>query len=195
MEKARNWSFIFYPESAPSDWFEILQATGLPFAISPLHDKDLNPNGEIKKPHYHAILCFPGPTTFSQVSKVANSIGSNVPPKKLLSIIGMYRYFTHQDNPEKYQYNTEGIRVSNGFDIAEYSALTVSQTVQILKTIQVLIQKNNIYEYSVLMDYLLKEDIADLYQVACTHTLFLSSYIKSRSYAREDFKKELQKRR
>ena len=182
MEKARNWSFIFYPESAPTNWFDILQETGLPFAVSPLHDKDLNPNGEIKKPHYHVILCFPGPTTFNQVSKVANSIGSNVPPKKLLSIIGMYRYFTHQDNPEKYQYNECEIQVSNGFDIQEYSVLTTSQTVSILKTIQSLCRDKNIFDYSILMDYLLEEDIFDLYQVACTHTLFLNSYLKSRYY-------------
>lgn len=182
MEKARNWSFIIYPESAPYDYFDILQATGLPFALSPLHDKDINPNGETKKPHYHAIVCFPGPTTFSVVSKLANSVGSNVPPKRLLSIVGMYRYFTHQDNPEKYQYNEIDIRVSNGFDIQEYSALTTSQTIMILKTIQALIKKQNIFDYSVLMDYLLDQDIFDLYQVACTHTLFLNSYLKSRYF-------------
>ena len=191
MEKARNWTIVFYPESAPQDWFDILQQTGLPFAVSPLHDHDLNPNGETKKPHYHAILCFPGPTTFSQVSKVANSLGSNVPPKKLLSIIGMYRYFTHQDNPEKYQYNDSDILVSNGFDINEYNALTTSQTIMLLKSLQSIIIDKKISEYSVLMDYLLKEDIADLYQVACTHTLFLNSYIKSRSYAIEEFRNML----
>lgn len=189
MEKARNWTLVFYPESAPSDYFDILQATGLPFAISPLHDHDINPNGETKKPHYHCIVCFPGPTTFSQVQKIAQSIGSNVAPKQLLSIVGMYRYFTHLDNPEKYQYNVEDIRVSNGFDIANYSALTTSQTVQILKTIQQLVQNRKIYEYSTLMDFLLKEDMFDLYQVACTHTLFINHYISSRRHAKEEFDK------
>ena len=53
MEKNRNWTFLIYPESAPNDWFEILQNTGLPFAVSPLHDKDFNPTGDQKN---HIII-------------------------------------------------------------------------------------------------------------------------------------------
>ena len=68
-QKARYWSFVAYPESLPSDWKDTLTRTGLPIAISPLHDKDINPNGEAKKAHYHVILCFDGPTTYSVVLK------------------------------------------------------------------------------------------------------------------------------
>lgn len=46
--KKRNWAFIVYPESAPADWKERLQAKGLQCAISPLHDKDLNPDNTLK---------------------------------------------------------------------------------------------------------------------------------------------------
>ena len=60
--KKRNWTFLVYPESAPADWVSKLQATGLPVAISPLHDKDINPDGELKKAHYHVIVCYSGPT-------------------------------------------------------------------------------------------------------------------------------------
>ena len=192
MEKARNWTFIIYPESAPDNYFEILQQTGLPFAISPLHDRDFNPTGERKKSHYHVIVCFPGPTTYNQVLKLVESLGSNVPPKKVLSIIGIYRYFTHEDNPEKFQYNESDIRVSNGFDIQNYSDLTTSQTIMILKTLQKIIIDRKIYDYSVLMDFLLDEEFIELYQVACTHTLFINTYIKSRYYCMEDFKNKLQ---
>ena len=50
--KKRNWAFVVYPESAPSDWIEQLQLSGAQFAISPLHDKDLNATGEPKKAHW-----------------------------------------------------------------------------------------------------------------------------------------------
>ena len=63
--KKRYWAFVLYPESAPSDWRDIIQMTGLPFAVSPLHDKDLNADNTIKKAHYHIILCYPGPTTYN----------------------------------------------------------------------------------------------------------------------------------
>lgn len=61
--KARYWWFVLYPESAREDWRDWLQSTGLPFAISPLHDKDKNPDGTDKKPHHHIIIAFNGPTT------------------------------------------------------------------------------------------------------------------------------------
>ena len=56
--KKRNWTFVLYPESAPADWREQLQKTGLLCAISPLHDRDVNPDGEVKKAHYHVILIY-----------------------------------------------------------------------------------------------------------------------------------------
>ena len=187
MEKNRNWTFLVYPDSAPADWFNQLQETGLPFAVSPLHDKDNNPTGEQKKPHFHVLVCFPGPTTFLQVSKLCSSLNSPI-PKKVLSIIGIYRYFTHKDNPEKYQYNEEEIKVANGFDIKEYNALTTSQTLLIMKTIQKLIQDKKIYEYSDLMDLLLKEDTVDFYQIASSHTLFFDRYLSSRRNKKKEFK-------
>ena len=36
----RVWMFVFYPESADPDWREIADELGLPFCVSPLHDKD-----------------------------------------------------------------------------------------------------------------------------------------------------------
>ena len=40
--KKRNWAFVLYPESAPENWREELQKTGLQCAISPLHDRWLS---------------------------------------------------------------------------------------------------------------------------------------------------------
>lgn len=47
--KARTWGMVVYPQSAPEDWVELLRETYIQFAVSPLHDKDVNPDGEIKK--------------------------------------------------------------------------------------------------------------------------------------------------
>ena len=67
MKKKRYWAFVLYPESAPDNWRDFLQQTGLQVAISPLHDKDIDPTGLPKKSHYHIILCYDGPTTFNNV--------------------------------------------------------------------------------------------------------------------------------
>ena len=49
-----------YPESAPENWREILADLHIPVLISPLHDKDVTPDGEIKKAHYHVIIMYGG---------------------------------------------------------------------------------------------------------------------------------------
>ena len=178
-DKNRYWTFLIYPESAPKDWKDILQQTFLPVAISPLHDKDLNDDGTKKKPHYHIIVCFSGPTTFMRVNRLCSLFNSPI-PKRILSVIGMYRYFTHLDNPEKYQYDDTDIRVLNNFDIRDYNQLTTTQTMEIKKQIQKLIQDMHITEYCTLMDYLLQDGYNDMYQVACNNTLFFDRYISSK---------------
>lgn len=42
--KGRDWAFVLYPESVNPDWLNILQETHIQVAISPLHDKDVNPD-------------------------------------------------------------------------------------------------------------------------------------------------------
>ena len=106
--KKRNWCFVVWPDSAPSNWRDILQQTGLMFAISPLHDSDINPTGETKKPHYHVIMVYGGPTTEKVAFSVAKQVGANC-VQALEQIRGYYRYFTHKDNPEKFQYSENDI--------------------------------------------------------------------------------------
>lgn len=48
--KKRNWVMVAYPDSLPENWLDILVQTGLPCAISPLHDRDTEATGEPKKP-------------------------------------------------------------------------------------------------------------------------------------------------
>ena len=70
--KKRNWAFVLYPESAPKDWREQLAKSGIQCAVSPLHDKDLDPTGNPKKPHYHVILVYGNPTTYNNVKGFTN---------------------------------------------------------------------------------------------------------------------------
>ena len=59
--RSRTWAFVAYPESMPENWREILDALSVPWACSPLHDKDINETtGEVKKPHRHFVMSFPG---------------------------------------------------------------------------------------------------------------------------------------
>lgn len=176
MIKKRNWSFIGYPESLPNNWKDIIAQTGLPFAISPLHDKDLDKDGNLKKPHYHVILCYDGPTTYKNVcSLVCEQLGQPR-PQVVESVRGYYHYFTHIDELDKATYNEEDIQTFNCFD--ELDLLTSGEVLSYLKQIQVIINENGFVEYSDLLDFLLDHDF-DLWKVASNHTIFLNTYLTS----------------
>lgn len=177
--KKKYWAFVLYLESAPSNWKEILQLRGIPVCISPYHDKDVNPDGTPKKPHYHIILCFPNTTTYNNVKSITDSLNQPI-PISLDAVNGYYRYLTHKDNPEKYQYSPEDIETLNGFSIDDFVELTYTQVKTICIYLQQLIIDNNILEYSDLLDYLLTNELYTELDVASNHTLLFNTYICSR---------------
>lgn len=178
--KERYWTFVLYPESVVEDWKEQLQNLGLQCAISPLHDKDVNADGELKKAHYHVLLCFNGPTTYNKVLTITKSLNGTI-PQRVLSCKGIIRYFTHKDNPEKYQYNDEDISVINGLDLKSFNDLTISQVLFIKKEIIKYINENKVNSYYNLVNlYAYDSSMNDYFQVVSSNTLFFTNYIKSR---------------
>lgn len=177
--KKRNWAFVLYPESAPSNWVEILSQTGLQCAVSPIHDKDLDPTGEPKKAHFHVIICYSGPTSFNVVKSLTDSLNCPI-PQPLEQVRGYYRYLTHKDNPEKFQYSDMDIKTINGFSIFDFIELTKSEVLSIKRELQTLIRDAGIFEYSDLMDLLQDSDMVQQYDVASCNTYFFEKYISSR---------------
>ena len=185
--KKRNWAFVLYPESAPEDWKNIIQQSGLQCAISPLHNKDIDATGEPKKPHWHIIACYSGPTSFNVVKGLTDSLNAPI-PIALEQVRGYYRYLTHKDNPEKVQYSDLDITTINGFSIIDFVELTKSEVVKIKRDIQSFIRDNDIYEYCDLMDSLY--DISDWYEVASNNTYFFEKYVSSRRNKNKLFKSD-----
>lgn len=180
--KKRNWAFVLYPESAPADWREQLQMTGLQCAVSPLHDKDLNADNTLKKAHYHIILNYSGPTSFNVVKGLTEQLNQPI-PQSLEQIRGYYRYLTHKDNPEKYQYDENEVTTINGFDISEFIEMTKSEVLEIKLRLQRLVRETNIVEYADLLDYIQDNGKKSEYDVASSNTIFFNTYIKSRRYS------------
>lgn len=177
--KARYWSFVCYPESAPTDWIERLQLTGLQFCVSPLHDKDIDPTGEPKKPHYHVILCYGGPVTFSNVRTHITEPLGQPHPQYLQSVKGMYRYLTHKDNADKYQYDAKDIKSFGGFSIDDYAQMTMSEEDRLCDTIEQVIYENKITEFCYLRDYLVSNGMQEQMSYIRRHTTYFEKLIKS----------------
>lgn len=179
--KKRNWAFVLYPESAPENWLETLRNTGLSIAISPLHDKDLNSDGEPKKAHYHIIMAYNGPTSYNVVKQLTDNLYQPI-PQPLEQIKGYYRYFTHQDNPEKAQYNASEIECLNGFNILDFVDYTKSEVLKAKKELVNLILEQGFIEYCDFVNYVLF-NLSDLhFDVASGNTLFFNSYLKSAKF-------------
>ena len=145
--KGRDWAFIVYPESAPGNWREILDETHMRWIESPLHDKDFNPDGTFKKPHWHVMLSADGPITLKAVEKIVEPL--NVPkPQKVSSGRGLVRYMVHLDNPEKYQYSKDEIIGHCGADVESYFEMSKMNKTEVMKEIVVYINDNEIDNYA-----------------------------------------------
>lgn len=178
--KKRNWACVVYPESLPDNWLEILELTGLQVAISPLHDKDLEADGITpKKPHYHLILIYSGPTSFNVVKSLTDQLHAPI-PVSLEAVRGYYRYLTHKDNPEKYQYDEKQIQCLNGFSILDFVELTKTEVLKIKKNLIDLIKQKKMTEYADFVDYVMSELSESELDVATGHTFFFDKYITSR---------------
>lgn len=122
----RNFATVVYPESAPENWLELLGEQKVPVMVSPLHDKDKNPTGEDKKPHYHVLYAFEGVKTEEQVKQLVKEIGGT--GLEIVKSLRAYaRYLCHLDNPDKAQYNETDIRQFGGADYYSITELAVDK--------------------------------------------------------------------
>lgn len=189
MTKSRNWQCIVYPESAPENWDQIIYDLMIPGFISPLHDKDIQPDGTMKKPHYHVILIWDGPTTYNNAKKIMESFGGVVQPIPIQSMVGATRYLCHLDDPDKHRYPVEDVVCLRGTDYHEQISKNANDTA-FLKSMFHFIEKNDITEYCDLIDLIIDEAMDDFFTLATRkNTLAINAYLTSRrhkGYIRKD---------
>lgn len=184
--RARNYATIVYPESAPSDWQDILSKQFIPAFISPLHDKDINPTGEPKKPHYHVILMFEGKKSIEQVTQIFNLIGG-VGCEKVNSIRGYARYLCHLDNPEKAQYDEALVRSLGGADYIGTIGLVIDKY-KAIKEMADYCKKNDIYNFADLFEYCAEERF-DWFRVLCDNGSYVvDKFLQARKWNKYDKK-------
>lgn len=192
--KKNAWTFEIYKDSCNPKWEEILINSHIQFVYA-YHDKDENPDGTVKKPHTHVMIYFDGPTTYNNALELAKRVGAaNEYIQPVGSVRGMVRYFTHKDNADKYQYNDTIIQCRNGFDIDNFIDLTLTQKKEIKKAITIIIKEKGITEYADLMNYLLDENLDDLWDIASNNTLFFKSYIDSQRYKLKEKEIEIERK-
>lgn len=134
-KRARAWWGVLYPDSAPANWRSMIADDLVETLISPLHDKDVNPDGTQKKPHYHVLISFKNPTTRENAADTMERWGVVVQrhwPKpgepdsfKVKDFKQAARYLCHLDQADKHRYEISDVQSIGAID---YPALVMSAT-------------------------------------------------------------------
>lgn len=176
--RTRNYATVVYPESAPEHWQNTLAEQCIPAFISPLHDQDLNPTGEEKKPHYHVMIMFESVKTREQAVEIFELIGG-VGCEVVNSIRGYARYLCHLDNPDKAQYSVDDVRALAGADYISIIGLAIDKY-KTLGEILDFIEAEDINNIGDLIMYSRQERF-DWFRVLCDSGIYiLKEYMKSR---------------
>lgn len=174
--RTRNYAFVVYPESAPANWLEILADSHCPAFVSPLHNRDINPDGSHKKDHYHVMLIFDSVKTVAQAQDIRDSIGG-VGWEKIASQRGYVRYLCHLDNPEKAQYSQDEIKSFCGLDY--FSMVTLPTDVDaMLDDMTRYIDKYQVYSFRQFCSYCRDHNKAWSYVLKHSGAYYIKEYIK-----------------
>lgn len=180
--RTRNWTFVVYPESASENWRNILDDLHIEWVESPLHDKDLNGDGQPKKPHIHVGVFFAGNKTYEQVKEITDSLNCPI-PQRCHSARALVRYMAHLDNPEKAQYNPSDIKGHGGVDVADMLRPASSERYTLIADMIAYIKDNNICEFQDLIDYARVNERDTWFPLLCDSCSFVvGQYIKSQRH-------------
>lgn len=176
--RTRNFATIVYKESAADNWMEILQEELVPCLISPYHDKDVNPTGEVKKPHWHVLIMFDGVKSMKQAQAIVDKI-SGVGCRKINSLRGYARYLCHLDNPEKAQYSENDVIQLCGADFQEIIQLQ-SDKYKIIEEMCNFCEDHDIFSFYELARYSINYNESWKRALFDNSSFFMKEYLKSR---------------
>lgn len=133
-KQARKFSGTFYPDSETYNADDVIQTIQEYFDEWAwiIHDKDVDENGELKKPHVHWVGSIANPVP---LTTIANRL---TVPEQFVEFVkswkGSIRYLVHASNPEKAQYDVEAVHAN--FEVGKFIARGPEvQLIMILKHI------------------------------------------------------------
>ncbi|MCT1193505.1 Replication protein RepB [Lactococcus lactis] len=188
-KRSNKWAFLIYKESAPDNYFNVLEELHVPFVLSPWHDEDIDKKtGQVKKSHKHGAFYFDSLKSYTQVSElVADKLHGPAHVEIIMSPKGMYDYFIHAENPEKTLYNIEDIESGCGFDLNKF--LTENNP-DLLKQIYEVMRDSQLNEFSDFTDFV-AEKHPDLLSFVFDKSYFFKVYLDSKRYNIEKMKIKL----
>lgn len=180
--RTRNWTIILYPDSAPNNWRDILDELHIEWVESPLHDKDINPTGELKKAHFHILLMFGGVKSYEQVIECITDLNCSI-PQRVHNAKSLVRYMAHLDNPDKAQYNIRDVIPHGGVDVADLLKPSSSERYTLIKDMREWCENNNITEFEDLFNYSAVNHFDDWFPLLCDNCCYvMTQFLKSKRH-------------
>lgn len=191
-KKSKYFCLVLYPDSSTYDVDKLIKSLAkehLTFAVSPIHDRDVNDDGSLKKAHYHLLLAYSSATTLNNIRCWLSACG--MPESELHSVrvcasgVGYYRYLTHKDNSEKVQYDDNDIRVFNDSDdLFKKFSKTASQKIDDLIRIFQIVDELNTISFHSLIQYLMcnERDLFKLLTSSSALAICVKEYQRSLEY-------------
>ena len=185
--RCRNWTLVVYPDSAPSDWVQRLEDLHIEWVQSPLHDKDTNADGSVKKAHWHVLLMFGGVKSYEQVKTISDMINAPI-PTRCHNARSLVRYFAHLDNPDKHQYSVGDIIPYGGVDLVELLKPCTSERYTLIRDIIQYIKDSDIVEFTDLIDYASIHHYDDWFPLLCDNCAYVVNMYISSNRHRQRYK-------
>lgn len=185
MVRTRNFATVVYTESASDNWRDLLASNYVPAFISPLHDRDIQDNGELKKPHYHIMIMFDSVKTSEQAKEVFKSFGGVGCCEVLKSSRAYARYLCHLDDKDKAQYKIEDVECLCGADYESVIALTIDKYVA-LAEMEEFVEKYDIVSFFLLSRYATKHRSDWSRVLKDSGAVYMREYLKSRKWSKDN---------
>lgn len=174
MEKSRFWTFLLYQDSCNlDDFIDFVNLQGFMCAISPIHDKDINEDGSLKKAHYHVIINYGNSTTYNNIVNLFSEFGVKH-AEKVVSLSGLFNYLTHESNKNKFHYNRDDIKLLNGFKFGSNDNDAFMST---FKSVYNVIQYPDIHTLIDLVHYFVCHNGADEIKYISSHAYFIDKLL------------------
>lgn len=157
---------------------ERLEQSHVAAMVSPIHDRDTLPTGEVKKAHYHVLWRYAGVKTIAQAQEIVTLIGGAGAVEVVADYRGYARYLCHLDSPDKFQYEPGDVRCFGGADWAEVALSEAERTDALLDEIEDWIDDTGCVSYVALCRYA-RRYRPDWTRCVRTHTVHLSALIRS----------------
>lgn len=182
--RVRNIAMMLYEDSCVPEWKQILEDEHIP-SMWIYHNRDKNPDGEDKKPHWHVLVCYEGKKSPEQLQALADALGAaNHQYQEVQSMRGYARYLCHMDNPEKAQYDSSEVHTV----AIDYQAIVgmASDKYKSIAEMMDFCEQENIFSYYELMNYA-RIHRYDWFKSLCDNsTIVMKEYLKSKQWTEEN---------